>query len=193
MSFSRLGRWFIMLAALAWSAATPAAEQDIAPTAGRSITSLSHISLKSRHGKRLQLASQIRAGKPTLIAFWASWCPPCVAEASYLVKIRKDLGGSYNFLYINRSDGDPDPNQPAEDVAQFLARTGMSDVDYLVANVSAYKQILGADFSQIPKGLVGLPRVYLFDSNGRQILTSLGFTPAEGQLLEQRVKEAILK
>ncbi|MGJ3648686.1 TlpA family protein disulfide reductase [Sphingomonas sp. GlSt437] len=147
----------------------------------------------SRQGAAVQLGSRVASGKPTLIAVWASWCPPCVAEAPYLDKARKDLGKSYNFLYINRREGNPDPDQPADQVAQFLDRAGLSDVDYLVADVRAYQQIVGADFKDIPQGKVGIPRLYLFDAEGRQVYTSYGFDEAEGAQLEQRIKRAMTK
>jgi thiol-disulfide isomerase/thioredoxin len=170
-------------------AAIPA-QQD-PPTAGRSIETLARVKIKSRTGEHILLGSRIGQGKPTLISIWATWCLPCVVEAPYLDAIRKDLGRGYNFVYINRSEGSPDPNQPPEVIAQYLARAGMSDVDYVVADVKAYRQIVGADMATIPDGLVGIPRVYLFDRNGRQIYTRLGFSAAGGAELERRVRQAM--
>ncbi len=45
----------------------------------------------------------------------------------------------------------------------------------------------------IPDGKVGIPRVYLFDSKGRQVYTSYGFQPSEAPALEARVKQAMAK
>lgn len=163
------------------------------PTAGRSITTLAHVPLKSRNGTRILFGSRIESGKPTLISIWASWCPPCIAEAPHLARIRKDLGSGYNFLYVDRRDGDPDPLQPPPAIAQFLARSGMSDIDYITADVAAYRRIVGTDMKDIPDGKVGIPRVYLFDQNGRQIYTAYGFEDADGSALERRVKQAMSK
>ena len=168
-----------------------AAQQQSAPTTGRSIGSLAQVKMTSRDGAQIRLGSRVRRGKPTLISVWATWCLPCVVEAPYLEQIRKDLGGQYNFIYINRSEGIPDPQQPSAVIAQYLARAGMSDVDYVTADVNAYRQIVGADMATIPQGLVGIPRVYLFDRNGRQIYTRLGFDASEGRQLAQRVRQAI--
>ncbi len=107
--------------------------------------------------------------------------------------MRKDLGDGYNFLYINRSDGDPDPSQPPASVAQYLARADMNDLDYVISDIKAYRQIVGADLRDIPDGKVGIPRVYLFDRNGRQIYTAYGFQAEDGPELEQRVKQAMAK
>lgn len=188
----RLGR------TLTWSlslclAIAPAAAQERAATTGRSIMSLAGVPLKTRGGKPILLGSRIAPGKPTLISIWASWCPPCIVEAPYLNKMRKDLAGRYNFLYVNRSEANPDPMQPAGAIARFLDRGGLADSDYVVADVEAYRQIVAADMKDIPEGKVGIPRVYLFDSQGRQIYTSYGFQPSEAPALEARLKRAMAK
>ena len=190
MALARIIPWAV---ALGSSLVIPSAAYETAPTTGRSIATLANVTVKSRNGARIPLGSRVRSGKPTLISLWASWCFPCVAEAPYLDKIRKDLGSGYTFLYINRSDGDPDPDQPPAAVTQFLAHGGLSDVDYVVADLKAYRQILGADVSHIPEGKVGVPRVYLFDRDGRQIYTAYGFQDADGPELENRVRGAMAK
>jgi thiol-disulfide isomerase/thioredoxin len=184
---------FTAMLAVALVAATPAAAQDNAPTMGRSVATLARVPLKARSGTSISLGSRVASGKPTLIAIWASWCPPCIAEAPYFAKMRKDLGGGYNFLYVNRQDGNPDPDQPPEAVAQFLGRAGLGDVDYVVADVKAYRQIVGPDIKTIPDGLVGIPRVYLFDRNGRQIYTAFGFDPADALAVERRLQQAMAR
>lgn len=184
-------RCLVIGVALAATLISSAVAQRTAPTMGRSIATLSQIKLRSRSGAPILLGSRVARGKPTLISVWASWCLPCVAEAPYLNRIRKDLGPEYNFIYVNRRDGNPDAEQPPAAVAGYLASTGMADVDYVTADLRAYHQILGADADEIPEGLVGLPRVYLFDRDGREIYTHLGFRSAEGPQLEQLVKQTI--
>ncbi|MDF7774927.1 TlpA disulfide reductase family protein [Sphingomonas sp. AOB5] len=181
----------ILSIGLALFAAAPALAQDRAPTAGRSISTLAGVPLKSRNGAPITLGSRIVPGKPTLIAFWASWCGPCYAEAPHLNRIRKQLGERYNFIYINRREGDPDPDQTPAWIARFLAYGGMTDVDYVIADVAAYRRILGKDIATVPEGRVGIPRVYLFDRNGRQIYMSHGFAESDGPELERLVKQAV--
>lgn len=184
-------QYTILSLGLATSLVASAVAQQSAPTTGRSIATLAHVKLKSRSGAPILFGSRVSAGKPTVVSIWATWCLPCVAEAPYLNKMRKDLGTQYNFIYINRRDGNPDSEQPPEAIAQYLANAGMADVDYVTADVKAYRQIMGEDSRELPEGLIGLPRVYLFDREGRQIYTHLGFRDAEGPQLEQRVKQAI--
>ncbi|RMB34567.1 thiol-disulfide isomerase/thioredoxin [Sphingomonas sp. PP-F2F-G114-C0414] len=184
-------RTTVLAVALTAFSIAPAVAQETAPTTGRSITTIAQVMVKTREGKAIPLGSRITPGKPTLVSIWASWCPPCIAEAPYLNKIRKDLGSGYNFLYINRSEGSPDRTQPPAAIAQFLQRAGMSDIDYVVADVDAYRQIIGKDIKDIPDGKVGIPRVYLFDAKGRQIHTAYGFGDGGGPELEARVKRAM--
>jgi len=50
-------------------------------------------------------------GKPTVVVFWATWCPYCNAFMPYLGQIQKDYGeGKINVIAINakeRGMGDP--------------------------------------------------------------------------------------
>ena len=50
-------------------------------------------------------------GKPTVMVFWATWCPYCKAFMPYLGQIQKDYGeGKINVIAINakeRGAGDP--------------------------------------------------------------------------------------
>jgi thiol-disulfide isomerase/thioredoxin len=193
----RVARGIIVAAGLAALALMPAVAQDQTPvqglTTGRSVKPLKGIPLTTRSGQRITLGSRIAPGKPTVIAIWASWCLPCIAEAPYLNRLRKDLGGRFNFLYVNRSLGLPDPDQPAEDIAAFLQRTGLGDVDYLYADVGAYRQILGADVGTIPGGRVGIPRLYLFDRQGRQIYSSLGFAEEKSMTLDRMLRQEVAR
>lgn len=190
MTFARN---IILAMALGALLAASAVAQESAPTAGRSIATLARVPLKSRTGQHILLGSRVRPGKPTLIAIWSSWCLPCVAEAPYLNKLRQDLGEDFNFIYVNRMEGYPDPSQPPEAKAKFLADAGMSDVDYVTADVAASRRILGEDVASVPEGKVGVPRIYLFDRNGRQVYTSYGFMAWDALQLEHRVREAMAK
>ena len=53
---------------------------------------VSAISLRDFSGRSRPLASY--RGRPCLVAFWASWCPPCLGELPILHRLqqRRDLG-----------------------------------------------------------------------------------------------------
>ena len=44
-------------------------------------------------------------GVPILINFWATWCPPCVAELPSLDRASKKLAGEVNILLISVDRG----------------------------------------------------------------------------------------
>ena len=50
------------------------------------------------------------AGKPTILFFWATWCPYCKAFEPHLEQIKNDYGDQIEIVMINhkeRGEGDP--------------------------------------------------------------------------------------
>ena len=62
------------------------------------------------HGNEVSFPAVID-GKPTIMVFWATWCPYCKAFMPYLRQIQKDYGSEkINVVMINhkeRGAGDP--------------------------------------------------------------------------------------
>ncbi|NLZ76099.1 MAG: TlpA family protein disulfide reductase [Erysipelotrichia bacterium] len=56
-----------------------------------------------RQGNEVQLAAYI--GKPIVLNFWASWCPPCKMEMPDFHDMHLELGEDIQFLMINITDG----------------------------------------------------------------------------------------
>ncbi|MDI9541116.1 MAG: TlpA disulfide reductase family protein [Bacillota bacterium] len=44
-------------------------------------------------------------GKPIVLNFWASWCPPCQMEMPDFEQMYLELGDEIQFLMINMTDG----------------------------------------------------------------------------------------
>ena len=57
-------------------------------------------------GDKTVTLSQFR-GKPVLLNFWATWCPPCVQETPSLVQLQKQLGDKVVVLAVS-TDVDAD-------------------------------------------------------------------------------------
>jgi len=49
--------------------------------------------------------AQLR-GKPVLLNFWATWCPPCVEEMPSLVELQKQLGDKVVILAVSEDADD---------------------------------------------------------------------------------------
>lgn len=100
-------------------------------------------------------------GRPLLINFWATWCPPCVEELPLLSRTyteKKDQGWQIIGIAIDQ----PDP------VRSFLERMPLS-FPVALADMSA----VGLT-KQLGNAAGGLPFTVLFDANGTLRQRKLG-------------------
>lgn len=65
---------------------------------------------KNQHGEEIRFP-EIIDDKPTVMLYWATWCPYCKAFMPYLAKIQQDYGNDrINVVLINHKErgiGDP--------------------------------------------------------------------------------------
>lgn len=60
-------------------------------------------------------------GKPVVLNFWASWCPPCKAEMPDFQAAWEQHGENVHFLMVNMTDGMQETQAQAE---EFLKNAG---------------------------------------------------------------------
>lgn len=52
-------------------------------------------------------------GKPVILNFWASWCPPCKMEMPDFEKMYQSYGDKVSFIMINMTDGNRETKENA--------------------------------------------------------------------------------
>jgi thiol-disulfide isomerase/thioredoxin len=98
--------------------------------------------------KTIQL-SQFR-GKPVLLNFWATWCPPCVQEVPDLVALQHQLGDKVIILAVSMD----------EDEAAYKSFTAKNMPGLLTARDPDHK-------SSAEYGTFAYPETFLIDKNGK--------------------------
>jgi thiol-disulfide isomerase/thioredoxin len=98
------------------------------------------------------------AGRPLLINFWATWCPPCIDEFPDLVKIDNDYRGKVDVITVSLDDlADIDTYVP-----KFLADMKAEMPAYLL-----HTKDEGAAIRMVAKDWAGnLPMTMLYDASG---------------------------
>jgi cytochrome c biogenesis protein CcmG, thiol:disulfide interchange protein DsbE len=88
-------------------------------------------------------------GEPLVVNFWASWCPPCVAEMPDFERVHQQVQGEVRFVGLNTQDNRADADRLVE-------QTGVT-----------YDLALdpdGALFSDFE--VVAMPSTFLVDEHG---------------------------
>ena len=94
-------------------------------------------------------------GKVVFLNFWATWCPPCIAEMPSLQLLYNDYKDKIEFVLI--SDEDP------EAIKKFLNEKGY---DFTIYNaVQAYPEAFN---------IRSIPRTFLIGKNGQVVIDKKG-------------------
>jgi len=72
-------------------------------------------------GKAVKLSDL--KGKPVIVNFWASWCPPCKGEMPDFNKVYAEAGNEVQFMMVDLVD---DERETQEKGAQYVKSQGFS-------------------------------------------------------------------
>lgn len=109
---------------------------------------------------KMVLLSDFR-GKPVVINFWASWCPPCQEEMPDFERVYRELGDDVHFLMIDLVDGQRETQAKGE---AFIADNGFTFPVYFdTTREAAYTYEIRS-----------IPTTFFVDSEGHLIAGSQG-------------------
>ena len=94
-------------------------------------------------------------GKVIVLNFWATWCPPCVAEMPSFQKLYDDYGNEVEFYFVSQEEEEP--------LNRFLEKRGY--------DLPVYRSL-----SYIPEQLVSnsLPTTYVISKSGEIVVKKTG-------------------
>lgn len=77
----------------------------------------SDFTMQDSDGNDVKLSDMF--GKPIVLNFWASWCPPCVNEMPIFDKVNEELGTQVQFVMVNLADGDRETVEFAKEFISY--------------------------------------------------------------------------
>ena len=107
----------------------------------------------------------VRAGKPTVINYFASWCPPCKQELPHFQKAFDEYGDQISFIFLDALDGQRETLKTINAFIKDFPFTGPVFYD---------KGEFAMTFQTN-----SLPTTVFLDKEGRVVKGYLGFVPEE--------------
>lgn len=121
-------------------------------------------------GKEVRLSDF--KGRPVVLNFWASWCPPCKAEMPHFNTVYADVKDSVVFLMIDLVDGQRETQQLGQ---TYVDEQGFSFPIYFDLKQSAANAY----------GISSIPTTIFIDVDGNVV------TGQEGMMDEQTLRAGI--
>jgi len=114
----------------------------------------------------------VRAGRPAIINYFASWCPPCKAELPYFERAWMEHGDDIAFIFLDSIDGQ---RETKATIKRFIAEFPFAGPVYWDEGIFAYL------FQT-----TSLPTTIFIDGDGRIMGGQLG-------MVAERTLDAIIE
>ncbi len=121
-------------------------------------------------GNKVQLSDMI--GKPIVLNFWASWCPPCKSEMPEFNKVYEELGEDVHFMMVDAVDGSRETKEKGQ---AYVEKNGFSFPVYFDIDRNAVFQY----------GIRAFPTTLFIDKDGYVV------TGVEGAIDEKTLRKGI--
>ena len=129
----------------------------------------SNFTVKDKAGKNVSLADF--KGKPVVVNFWASWCPPCKEEMPFFNEVYKEVGSEVEFMMVDLVDGSRETQAKAK---AFIKDNNYSFPVYFDTDKSA----------SIAYSIYSIPTTIFIDKTGKIVQTHTGALTKSGLLAE---------
>ncbi len=114
----------------------------------------------------------VRAGRPVVLNFWATWCPSCKRELPILQKVWEELGTDAAFILLSTPDGQ---RETVATVAEYVKKNGIQAPVYVDDGLFAY--LFGAN---------AIPTTIFINADGTVAKGYMGYIPEETMFQEIR-------
>lgn len=151
--------------------ATPTDTSDPVETNEADSSKAPDFTVLDKDGNQVKLSDFF--GKPIVLNFWASWCPPCKSELPDFEEMYKRYEGKVIFLMVNLTDG----QRETVDVAKsFIASAGYTFPVYFDTTYEA----------STVYGIRSIPQTYFIDAEGNPVAYATGMI--SGSQLEEGIR-----
>ncbi|GEM_PF-811282 len=163
MSRHAKGALALLLALLLWVGTFPTAQASSNKVLGR----MPDWSLTDSNGRPIQ--AKALQGKVLILAFWASWCPPCRDEIPGFIALQKQYGSRGLQVVGFSMDRSPEVH------TRFVRDQKFNDPSMDLDNPAGQK--VQATFEKVVGPIRSIPTTLVVDRKGNIVFRHTGFAP----------------